>query len=154
PITGRRRYRRGVISRPRGWGKSPFLAALACVEALGDVVPDGWNADGQPVGRPWATVRTPLVQIAAVSETQTKNTWVPLLEMLAGGPAVDDFPGLEPMDTFVNLPRGRIEPIASSARSVKGNRAVFAVLDQTEEWVKSNGGHSLFGRMKNNAAKI
>jgi len=31
---------------------------------------------------------------------------------------------------------------------------VFAVMDQTEEWVKSNGGHMLFGKMKNNAAKL
>jgi hypothetical protein len=59
-----------------------MLSAAACLEALGDVVPDGWDADGQPVGRPWASIRTPLVQIAAVSETQTKNTWSPLLEML------------------------------------------------------------------------
>lgn len=153
PVTGKRLRRRGVISRPRGWGKSPFLAALACAEALGPVVPDGWDAAGQPVGRPWSTVRTPLVQIAAVSETQTKNTWVPLLEMLQG-PVLDEYPGLEPLDTFVNLPRGRIEPITSSARTVKGNKPVFAVLDQTEEWVKANGGLNLFQKMKNNAAKI
>jgi hypothetical protein len=153
PISGRRKYRRGVISRPRGWGKSPFLAALAIAEALGPVVPDGWDAEGQPVGKPWDTVRTPLVQVAAVSETQTKNTWSPLLEMLTG-PVLGAYPGLEPLDTFVNLPRGRIEPITSSARTVKGNRPVFAVLDQTEEWVKSNGGLNLYQKMKNNAAKI
>lgn len=153
PRTGRRRYRRGVISRPRGWGKSPLLAALACVEALGPVVPDGWDADGRPVGRPWSSVRTPLVQVAAVSETQTKNTWGPLLEML-DGPAIDAYPGLEPLDTFVNLPRGRIEPITSSARTVKGNKPVFAVLDQTEEWVPSNGGPRLAETMRINAAKI
>lgn len=153
PKTGRRKNRRGVLSRPRGWGKSPFLAALACVEALGPVVPAGWDANGQPVGKPWSEVRTPLVQIAAVSEDQTKNTWTPLLEMLQG-PVIDAYPGLEPLDTFVNLPRGRIEPKTSNARSTKGNRAVFAVLDQTEEWVKSNGGLNLFQKMKNNAAKI
>jgi hypothetical protein len=153
PRTGKRRFRRGVISRPRGWGKSPFLAALAIVEALGPVVPDGWDADGQPVGKPWSEVRTPLVQIAAVAEDQTKNTWAPLLEML-DGPVVDAYPGLEPMETFVNLPRGKIQPITSSARTVKGNKPVFAVLDQTEEWVRSNGGLNLFQKMKNNAAKI
>jgi hypothetical protein len=153
PRTGKRRRRRGVISRPRGWGKSPFLAALAIAEALGPVVPDGWDADGQPVGKPWAEVRTPLVQIAAVSETQTKNTWTPLLEMLQG-PVIDEYPGLEPLDTFVNLPRGRIEPITSSARTVKGNKPVFAVLDQTEEWVKGNGGIRLAEVMRINAAKI
>ena len=153
PRTCRRRRRRGVISRPRGWGKSPFLAALAIAEALGPVVPDGWDADGQPVGKPWSGVRTPLVQIAAVSEQQTKNTWTPLLEML-DGPVLDEYPGLEPMETFVNLPRGRIEPITSSARTVKGNKPVFAVLDQTEEWVASNGGRKLAETMRINAAKI
>lgn len=154
PVTGRRRRRRGVISRPRGWGKSPFLAALAIAEALAPVVPDGWDAEGQPVGKPWRLVRTPLVQIFAVSEDQAKrNTWTPLLEMLEG-PVIDEYPGLEPMDTFVNLPKGRMEYATSGARTVKGNRAVFAVLDQTEEWVPSNGGKNLFQKIKNNAAKI
>lgn len=155
PRTGRRKFRRGVISRPRGWGKSPFLAALACAEALAPVVPDGWNSAGQPIGKPWALVRTPLVQIAAVSEEQVRlNTWSSLLEMLLNGPAVDEFPGLEPLDGFVNLPRGKIMPITSSARTVKGNRPVFAVLDQTEEWVPSNGGKDLFQKMKSNSAKV
>ncbi|HEX6968617.1 MAG TPA: hypothetical protein VF174_07395 [Micromonosporaceae bacterium] len=153
PRTGKRRRRRGVISRPRGWGKSPFLAALALAEALGPVVPDGWDADGQPVGKPWSTVRTPDVGVLAVSEKQTANTWAPLLQM-CDGPLVDEYPGLEPLDTFVNLPgRGKIEPITSSARTVKGRRWVFAVLDQTEEWVASNGGLNLFEKVKNNTAK-
>lgn len=154
PVTGKRVIRRGVLSRPRGWGKSPFLAALACLEGLAPVVPDGWDADGQPVGKPWAEVRTPLIQIAAVSEEQTRNSWSPLLEMLRNGPVVDNYPGLEPMETFVNLPRGRIETITSSARTVKGNRALFAILDQTEEWNKSNGGHRLSEVMLTNATKV
>jgi hypothetical protein len=49
-------------------------------------VPDGWDAAGQPVGKPWSTMLTPLVHIAAVSEEQTNNTWQPLLEMLREGP--------------------------------------------------------------------
>lgn len=154
PVTLKRLVRRGVLSRPRGWGKSPFLGALACVEALGPVVLDGFDADGQPVGIPWSLIRTPLVQVAAVSEKQTQNTWTPLLEMLREGPAVDNYPGLEPLDTFVVLPKGRIDPITSSPSSVKGNKAVFAVLDQTEEWTKSNGGHRLASTMRINAAKI
>jgi hypothetical protein len=153
PKTGRRRRRRGVLSRSRGWGKSPFLAAISWAEALGPVVPDGWDANGQPVGKPWSTIRTPDVGVLAVSEKQTANTWAPLLQM-AEGPLVDAFPGLDVMDTFIALPhRGRIEPITSSARTVKGRRWVFAVLDQTEEWVASNGGHNLFEKVKNNTAK-
>jgi hypothetical protein len=58
------------------------------------------------------------------------------------------------MATFVNLPRGRIEPVTSSARTIKGNRPVFAVLDQSEQWVRSNGGLRLASTMRINAAKI
>jgi hypothetical protein len=154
PLRGKRKYRRGVLSRSRGWGKSPLLAALACVEALGPVVFDGWDASGEPVGKPWASVRTPLVQIAAVSEAQTKNSWSPLLEMLDNDTVINNHPGLEPLDTFVNLPRGKIEPVTSAATSRKGNRAVFAVMDQTEEWTKSNGGIRLAEVMRINAAKV
>jgi len=154
PLTGKRRVRRGVLSRSRGWGKSPFLAAMACAEALAPVVGAGWDAAGQPVGRPWDTIRTPLVQIAAVSEQQTRNSWSPLLEMLSMGPVVDAYPGLEVMGSFVNLPRGRIEPITSSAHTVKGNRAVLAIMDQTEEWTRSNGGIHLADNMLDNATKI
>lgn len=156
PLTGRRKYSRGVLGRARGWGKSPLLAALACVEALGPVVFDGWDAAGQPVGKPWSEVRTPVVQLAAVSEAQVRNTWAPVLEMLrAEAPVHDYVPGLEVMDTFINLPnRGRMSAISSSARTVKGARAVFAVLDQSEEWVASNGGLRLATTMRANAAKV
>src|SRR5690349_12667571 len=105
PITQQRIRRRGVISRPRGWGKSPFTAAIACFEALGPALCDGWDADGQPVGMPWSEVRRPLVEIAAVSEDQVDtNTWAPLLDMLTRGPVMDEYPGLEPMQGFINLP--------------------------------------------------
>lgn len=156
PATGRRQYNRGVLGRPRGHGKSPLLAALACAEALGPVVFDGWDADGQPVGKPWSEVRTPVVQLAAVSEDQVRNTWAPVLEMLRPeAPIHDDVRDLEVMDTFINLPnRGRMSAITSSARTVKGARAVFAVLDQSEEWIPSNGGVKLANTMRANAAKV
>ncbi|OZE92463.1 hypothetical protein CH298_02705 [Rhodococcoides fascians] len=154
PGTGLFLYRRGLLGRPRGWGKSPILAALACLEALAPIYPDGWDADGQPVGKPWSYVRTPNVHIAAVSEEQTKNTWDPLLEMLREGPVIDEYPGVEPLDTMVNLPKGQILQRTASARTIKGAKPVFSVLDQTEEWVPSNGGVKLAGTMRSNAAKI
>jgi hypothetical protein len=154
PKTGKRRYRRGVLSRPKGWGKSPILGGLAVVEALADVVPDGWDADGRPVGRPWSDLRTPLAQIAAVSEDQTANAWDPLLEMIRQGPVLDDYHGLEALDTFVNLPgAGRIEPVTASAVSREGNRPIFAVLDQTESWKPSNHGVKLAATIRRNLGK-
>lgn len=150
----RRKIRRGVISRPKGWGKSPLLAAIAIVEALGPVVFDGWDSDGQPVGKPWSEVRTPWVQLSAVSEDQTRNAWTPLLEMIREGDVLDAYPGTQPMETFVALPRkGRIEFVTASARSREGNRPVFCVLDQTETWTPSNGGVNLAATMRRNLGK-
>lgn len=153
PVTGRRAYRRGVISRPKGWGKSPFLGAIALFEALGPAVPDGWDANGRPVGRPWADTRTPLVQIAAVSEDQTANAWAPMLEMCRMGPVLDNYPGLEPLESFIVLPRGRIEPVTASSNSREGARPIFSIFDQTESWYPSNGGVKLANTMRRNLGK-
>lgn len=154
PKTGKRVYTRGVLSRSRGWGKSPIAGALCAVEGMGPVLFDGWDAYGQPVGKPWSTVRTPLVNIAAVSEEQTQNTYASLLEMLENDALYDDYPGLEPMSGFVNLPRGKILPISASSTSIKGSRTVFGVLDQTEVWYARNGGVKLAEVMRSNAAKV
>ena len=155
PVTGRRVIRRGVLSRSRGWGKSPFLSAIAILEGLGDVVPDGWNAQGQPVGKPWARIRTPLVQIAAASEAQTSNSWEPLLEMLSGAaPVFDNYPGVEPLSGFVNLPWGRIEPVTTSATSLKGKRPIMVIADQTEQWTPGNGAAKVYEVILNNATKV
>lgn len=154
PVTGKRIIRRGVISRPKGWGKSPFLSALAITEALAPVRFDGWDANGRPVGKPWSRIRTPIVQLMAVSEDQTRNAWAPLLEMIREGPVIDEYPGVDPMETQVNLPSGRIEFRTSSATSAEGNKPVFAVLDQTESWVSANGGVKLAATVRRNAGKI
>lgn len=155
PWSGARVYRRAVLGRPRGWGKSPLLAALAAVEALGPVVFDGWDSTGQPVGRPWSVTTNPRIQIAAVSDAQTKNSWDPLLEMLRNGPVIDAYPGLVPLDGVVQLPgAGSIEKITSSAKTVKGAPSQMSVLDQTEEWVPSNGGDKLSENMRGNATKV
>ena len=35
PETGQRVYTRGILSRPKGWGKSPIMGAIGALEALG-----------------------------------------------------------------------------------------------------------------------
>lgn len=153
PVTGKRVIHRALLSRPRGWGKSPFVGAIALAEACADVVPDGFDSYGEPLGRPWHSIRTPLVRIAAVTEQQTDNTWIPLLEMARGRSLSTDY-GLECLDTVIYLPRGEVSPITSSATSTKGDPACFASLDQTEEWTATNGGVRLAKVMRFNAAKL
>lgn len=153
-VTGRRRINRGLLGRPRGFSKSPVLAALMITEALGPVVPCGWDANGQPVGVPWSDHTPFLGQVTAVSEDQTKNTWRPLLRML-DGPVIDNYPELEPLGTFVNCPgNGVIENRTSAGSSIKGAPSQFVVLDQTEEWTQSNGGIDLADTIRDNVAKV
>ena len=63
--------RRGALRRPQGWGKSPFLAALALAELAGPTRFGAW-LNGEPMP---ALPVAPLVQLAAVSEDQSQNTY-------------------------------------------------------------------------------
>lgn len=149
-----RRVRRAILSRPKGWGKSPLLAALLIAEAMGDVVFDGWDAAGEPVGRPWHTLGfKPKTQLTAAAEDQTANTWDPLLEMCRNGNLEDDY-WLDVMETFVLVERGKIDYTTTSASAREGYRPVFAALDQTESWTPSNGGTKVAGAIRRNLAKV
>lgn len=151
PKTGHQRFhfeRGGQLVRPQKWGKGPFSAAIVCAEAYADVIPDGWDAHGEPVGRPWTT---PHVQITAVSEDQTENVWRVLQPMIELGGLAGDIPdtGL----TRINLPGGGIiEPVTSSARSRLGQRVTFTVQDETHSWVERNGGWRLADNQRRNVA--
>lgn len=151
PVSGRRVYRRALLSRPKKWGKSPLMGAIGCCEALGPVLFDGWDVDGRPVGKPWSSVRTPWVQFAAVNEDQTRNAFSAVLDMLRLGPVLDYY-AVDPMDSFVALPRGRIEYITAAGTSKEGQRPVWAALDQTESWFKGNGGVNLAAVIRRNLA--
>jgi hypothetical protein len=154
PVSGRRVKSRAVIQRPRGWGKSPMLASIGIAEALFEVVPDGWDADGQPVARPWSDFKSIInVPVTATSDDQVQNTWAPMLEMARMDALVNEF-DVDPMDTFIAIPGGKIEPRTSSGRSIKGLPGqVAAIMDQTEEWVKGNGGIRLAQNIRNNSTK-
>src|SRR5690349_14487810 len=72
PETGRRIYDEGVLSRPKGRAKSELAGFVGIAEAFGPVRFDGWDADGQPVGRP---VTAPLLKCLATEESQAGNTF-------------------------------------------------------------------------------
>ena len=151
PATGKFVYSRGgQLVRPQKHGKGPFSAAIICAEADSDgpVRFDGWDANGQPVGKPWAT---PWIQVTAVSEDQAANVWRALVAMIERGAIHADMP--DTGETRINLPgSGRIEPVTSSARSRLGQRLTFAVQDEAHSWLQRNGGILLADNQRRNLA--
>ena len=147
---GKFKYRRALLARPKGWGKSPLLAAISCTELLGPVNFDGFDASGKPVGRPSFS---PHIQLAAVSEAQTDNTMSLVIEMLGEGHALDYY-DLDIGKSRILCRGGKLEPVTAQAKSREGQRPTFAVLDETHLWVPSNGGDKLAATIRRNLGKI
>lgn len=157
PVSGRRYYRKAQLMGPKGVGKSPEAAKFAIAELELPVVFDGWDADGEPVGRP-RSKPTPLIQIAAVSLDQTDNTYGALLELLTehDGQAADRL-GLDPGDTRTvrrSNHRARIDKVTASAGAREGQPILFAVKDESHLWTPSNGGVKLSRTIDRNLAKM
>lgn len=144
----------------KGWGKSPFAAILNIVEFCADVVFDGWDSNGNPVGRPWGTGNLPYPwqQIAAVAEDQTENTYDPLFALLTArkGAIADN------LDLDVNMTRvsfkghrpGKIEPVTSRSGTRQGQPLTSATLDEMHLMFKHNGGKALRNVIRNNLTKM
>ena len=75
-------YRDGVLRRMKGWGKDPLAALslwLSCVARWRSRI---FRCKGDPVGKPRYAA---WIQIAAVSQEQTKNTFSLFPVMIARG---------------------------------------------------------------------
>lgn len=72
PATGRRLVDRAAYSAPKGRAKSETAGLIGVFDALGPARFDGWDADGQPVGRP---IRSPFVRALATEEKQAGHTF-------------------------------------------------------------------------------
>ncbi len=152
-LDGRRVVRRASRRGAKGKGKSPEGALFAGAEFCGPVMFDGWDAAGEPVGRPRDF---PWVQVAAVSEDQTGNLYLVLREMLAESALIEEA-GIDLGKTRVefrgnHLP-GRIEPVTASAGAREGQPVTAAVLEETHLWLPEKGGHRMAAVLRRNAAK-
>src|SRR6185295_14587878 len=99
----------------------------------------------------------PWVQIAAVSQDQTENTYSVIHELLTAndGRAADDLRidvGLT--RCFLRNRPGKLEPVTASAGTREGQPITDAHLDETQLWLPTNGGVRLARTLRRNVAKM
>lgn len=151
---GRYVYREGILRRLKGWGKDPFAAALALAELCGPVAFSHFDGD-EPLGKPRHAA---WVQVAAVSQDQTKNTFR-LFPVMISKDMKSEY-GLE-VNKFViySAAGGQIEAVTSSPASMEGNRPTFVIRNETQWWGAGpggevNDGHDMAAVIEGNVTKI
>lgn len=158
PVTGRRVYDESVLSRPKGRAKSEIAGHIGVVEAFGPVRFDGWDAEGQPVGRP---VRSPLLKCLATEESQAGNTFENIA-FIAGswGPEVHPavFGGVSGIRqyqsaTALYLPHGgEIRACTAGSASKDGGKETWVCADESHLYVLREL-KSMYGTVKRNLGK-
>jgi len=141
PVTGRRLVREAILSRPKGRAKSEVAGMVVVAEALGPVRFDGWDVDGQPVGRP---VVSPLIKCLATEESQAGNTFENAAFVLGEwGPDEhpDIYGGTSGVRKYqsasaVYLPNGgEVRASTSGSASKDGGKETFVVPDESHLYV-------------------
>jgi hypothetical protein len=158
PVTGRRVYDEAVLSRPKGRAKSEVAGHIGTAEGFAPVRFDGWDADGQPVGRP---VRSPLLKCLATEESQAGNTFENIA-FIAGewGPDVhpDVYGGVSgsrqyQSATALYLPHGgEIRACTAGSASKDGGKETWVCADESHLYVLREL-KSMYGTVRRNLGK-
>jgi phage terminase large subunit-like protein len=158
PKTGRRIYDEGVLSRAKGRAKSETAGHIGIGEAFGPVRFDGWDANGQPVGRP---VVSPLLKCLATEESQAGNTFENIA-FIAGewGPDVhpEIYGGVSGIRqyqsaTALYLPHGgEIRACTAGSASKDGGKETWVCADESHLYVLREL-KSMYGTVRRNLGK-
>lgn len=159
PVTGRRMFNEAVLSRPKGRAKSEIAGIIATAEAFADCVRfDGWDADGQPVGK---AVRSPLIKCLATEESQAGNTFANIA-FIAGEWGQDNHPEIYggaggvrryQSASAIYLPKGgEIRASTSGAASKDGGLETHVVADETHLYVLQEL-RNMYGTVSRNLGK-
>lgn len=148
---GRYLWRRGQVVLPKGAGKSPLAAALACVELAGPVRFVRWGDDGGPIMRAHPS---PEVKLSALSADQATDATLGLAVAMLDNPAAGAaIPGLDTGLTRCRTRAGKLSSATARAPSKEGLRPTAVVLDEAHLWVQANGGHRLAETLRRGVAK-
>jgi phage terminase large subunit-like protein len=132
-IAGRRRFRRCALSLQKGSAKTELAAWIAAVELHpdGPVRCDGFDANGEPVGRP---VVDPYIPMVAYTEEQSEDlAYAALKTILELSSIANDFDiGLERVMRITG--DGKAAALAGAPDARDGARTTFAHKDETHRW--------------------
>lgn len=137
----------------KGSGKSPFAAYLACVEFLGPVRFSHFDPSvrGGVVGKPESMA---LVQLAASSEAQAKNTSRYVRKFVGRGSILQQEFDLDPGKMVTYSPDGsELQVITSSSTTAEGAQPSFVIADETEHWTPNKGLVELYETLDRNVGK-
>lgn len=132
-LEGRRRFKRVRLSWRKGTAKTELAAWIAYAELHpeGPVRFDGWDASGEPVGRP---VRDPYIPMLAYTEEQVEElAFGALFVVVTEGADADLFDaGLERILRLDHRGRadGKAVPLAGSPNARDGARTTFQHYDE------------------------
>lgn len=130
PQAGRRRFRRAGISLRKGTAKTEKAAWITAGElsVTGPVRCDGFDALGEPVGRP---VTDPYIPMVAVTEEQSEElAYGALKAILEESELADDYDiGLERI--LRKDGHGKAEAVAGQPNSRDGARTTFQLFDES-----------------------
>src|SRR5690606_16297873 len=144
---GRFIYRQGMLRRLKGWGKDPLAAAMSLSELSGPV--DPYFEDGELKARPRSAA---WVQIAAVSQDQTRNTFS-LFPAMASPKMREEY-GLDINKTVIySRAGGIIEGVTSSPLALEGKRPSSVILGEIQWWRENNNGRGMANRLDGNVTK-
>jgi hypothetical protein len=154
-------YRRALLEQAKGWGKSPFAAALAIAEFCGPTFPSGFDAEGQPVGRPWGTgdAPPPWIQVASNAQEQADaNVYSMIWSLMSeNGAHAAEALHVDLGRTRLyrkDVPAAKLEAVTSKAGSREGQRLTFGLIDESHLMTKESGGIRLAKTIRRNAGKM
>lgn len=135
PREGRRRWPRAAYVRRKGVRKTELAGWITEAELVGPVRFAGWDANGQPVGRP---VTSPYIPVSATTLEQNEDTlWGAIYASTTEGPLVDEYALDVTLDGIVELHTGgEMKPVTSSSISRDGGKPSFTPRDELHLWYR------------------
>jgi len=147
---GRFVYRRTLLQRLKGWGKDPIAAVLALFEAVGRCRFSHFDEAGNVVG---TELKSTYVQIAAVSQEQSRNT-SDMFRALLTDEAIDHFSfSLGKEVQYARGGQAQIVCVTSNPYALEGKRPTFIVSNEVQYWFDNNRGTDMYRILNGNNLK-